>query len=257
MTPSTHELFRWDVTPTEAVELQRKLRERLVLHPPPGLRVQRVGGADISTEKGNDTGYGGVVVLEVPSLEPVTQSCAAVPLRFPYVPGLLSFRELPIVAEAWARLDPKPELLVFDGQGTAHPRRVGLACHGGLLFDIPSIGCAKSLLVGSFGKLKESRGATSPITHKGEVVGTAVRTRASVQPVYVSPGHLMDLETAVEWVLKLSPRYREPETTRHAHRLVNAFRRARGEAAEAEPSGRKSGASGPTTATDAPRRRRG
>ncbi|RJS23026.1 endonuclease V [Corallococcus sp. H22C18031201] len=257
MAPSPHDLSHWDVTPTEAVELQRQLRERLVLHPPPGLRVQRVGGADISTEKGNDTGYGGVVVLEVPSLAPVTQSCVAVPLRFPYVPGLLSFRELPIVAGAWARLDPKPDLLVFDGHGTAHPRRVGLACHGGLLFDIPSIGCAKSLLVGSFGKLKASRGATAPITHKGEVVGMAVRTRASVQPVYVSPGHLMDLETAVEWVLKLSPRYREPETTRHAHRLVNAFRRARGEAAEAGLPRSKSSAPKLPRASDAPRRRRG
>ncbi|HZI10610.1 MAG TPA: deoxyribonuclease V [Myxococcus sp.] len=228
------ELNRWDVTPSEAVELQRQLRERVVLQPPPGLRVERVAGADISTEKGRDTGFGGIVVLDAATLVPVAQASAAVELGFPYVPGLLSFRELPIVAEAWARLSVRPDVLIFDGQGTAHPRRMGIACHGGLLFGVPSVGCAKSLLVGTYGKLREARGSTAPITHKGEVVGMAVRTRKGVQPVYVSPGHLMDLPTAVELVLKVSPKYREPETTRHAHRLVNAFRRAGDEAAELE-----------------------
>jgi deoxyribonuclease V len=228
------ELNRWDVTPSEAVELQRQLRERLVLRPPPGLRVERVAGADISTEKGNDTGFGGIVVLDVATLVPVAQASAAVQLGFPYVPGLLSFRELPIVAAVWSRLTVRPDVVIFDGQGTAHPRRMGIACHGGLLFDVPSVGCAKSLLVGTHGKLGEAQGSTAPITHKGEVVGMAVRTRKGVQPVYVSPGHLMDLPTAVELVLKVSPKYREPETTRHAHRLVNAVRRASGEAAELE-----------------------
>jgi deoxyribonuclease V len=195
------------------------------------LKVERVAGADISTEKGNDTGYGGLVVLDAATLAPVAQSGAAVTLTFPYVPGLLSFRELPIVKAAWERLTVRPDVVIFDGQGTAHPRRMGIACHGGLLFGVPSIGCAKSLLVGTYGKLGDARGATAPITHKGEVVGMAVRTRRGVSPVYVSPGHLMDLPTAVEWVLRVSPRYREPETTRHAHRLVNALRReARGRA---------------------------
>ncbi|WP_163996053.1 deoxyribonuclease V [Pyxidicoccus caerfyrddinensis] len=228
------EVGRWDVTPTEAVALQRRLRELLVLQPPAGLKVARVAGADISTEKGNDTGYGGIVVLDAATLAPVAQSGAAVVLTFPYVPGLLSFRELPIVKAAWERLTVRPDVVIFDGQGTAHPRRMGIACHGGLLFGVPSIGCAKSLLVGTYGKLGDARGSTSPITHKGEVVGMAVRTRKGVQPVYVSPGHLMDLPTAVDLVLKVSPKYREPETTRHAHRLVNALRRADGEAAELE-----------------------
>lgn len=228
------EVGRWDVTPTEAVALQRRLRELLVLQPPAGLKVERVAGADISTEKGNDTGYGGIVVLDAATLAPVAQSGAAVVLTFPYVPGLLSFRELPIVKAAWERLTVRPDVVIFDGQGTAHPRRMGIACHGGLLFGVPSIGCAKSLLVGTYGKLGDARGSTSPITHKGEVVGMAVRTRKGVQPVYVSPGHLMDLATAVDLVLKVSPKYREPETTRHAHRLVNALRRADGEAAELE-----------------------
>jgi deoxyribonuclease V len=218
-------LHDWDVTPREAVAMQNALREQLVLRPPARLSVSRVAGADVSTERGNDTGYGGFVVLDAGSLEPVEQVGAAVTLRFPYVPGLLSFRELPVLAAAWERLAQPPELLVFDGQGIAHPRRMGLACHGGLLFGVPSIGCAKSLLVGTYGPLGEERGATAEIRHRGEVVGMAVRTRRGVSPVYVSPGHLMDLPTAVEWILRLSPRYREPETTRHAHRLVNALRR--------------------------------
>jgi deoxyribonuclease V len=160
----------------------------------------------------------------VGTLQPVAEATAVVKLGFPYVPGLLSFRELPVLAEAWERLEVRPDVVIFDGQGTAHPRRFGLACHGGLLFGVPSIGCAKSLLVGRHGPLGEERGATAEITHQGEVVGMAVRTRARVQPVYVSPGHLMDLPTAVELVLRVAPRYREPETTRRAHRLVNALR---------------------------------
>lgn len=217
-------LHRWDVSVEEAMELQRRLRERLVLRPPPGLRVRLLGGADISMGRGEAYAWGGVVVLEADSLQLVGQSTARVALGFPYVPGLLSFRELPVLAEAWARLEPRPDVLIFDGQGTAHPRRFGLACHGGLLFGVPSIGCAKSLLVGRHGPLGEQRGAVAPLVHQGEVVGMAVRTRTGTRPVYVSPGHLMDLDTAVHLVLRACSRYREPETTRHAHRLVGALR---------------------------------
>ncbi|MCI0571038.1 MAG: deoxyribonuclease V [Myxococcaceae bacterium] len=222
------ELLRhFHVTPTEAVALQKELRERLVLKPPPALQVQRVAGADVSTEKYGTLAWGGIVVLDVSTLQSVEQASATVTVPFPYVPGLLSFRELPVLAEAWRRLSHPPDVLIFDGQGTAHPRRMGLACHGGLLFGVPSIGCAKSLLVGTHGPLGEERGAVAELRHRGEVVGMAVRTRRGVKPVYVSPGHLMDLPTAVDIVLKVSPRYREPETTRQAHRLVNALRRGR------------------------------
>jgi len=146
-------------------------------------------------------------------------------VTFPYVPGLLSFREIPALAVAWQQLPTRPDFLVIDGHGLAHPRRMGIACHAGLVFNLPTIGCAKSLLVGRYGHLGEERGATAPLVHRGEVVGMAVRTRARVSPVYVSPGHCMDLPTAVELVLRLAD-YREPETTRRAHRLVNALRRA-------------------------------
>ncbi len=218
-------LHRWDVSPQEAKQIQLELRERLVLHPPSGFAPRRIAGADISMDRGSESGYAAVVVLDAATLEVIEQATAATDLTFPYVPGLLSFRELPPLAAAWEQLERKPDVLIFDGQGTAHPRRFGLACHGGLLFEIPSIGCAKSLLVGRHGPLGEERGATAELLHRGEVVGAAVRTRAGVSPVYVSPGHLMDLPTAIELVLQVSPRYREPETTRRAHALVNELRR--------------------------------
>jgi deoxyribonuclease V len=216
----------WELSPTEAVALQRELRGHVVPRPPEGWRVERVAGADISMSRGEDWASGGFVVLDAGTREPVAQASAVTRLGFPYVPGLLSFRELPVLEVAWTRLEVKPDLIIFDGQGTAHPRRLGIACHGGLLFGVPSIGCAKSLLVGKHGPLGEERGAVADILHQGEVVGRAVRTRPGVAPVYVSPGHLMDLPTAVEWVLRMTSRYREPETTRHAHRLVNDVRRA-------------------------------
>ncbi|ATB35277.1 endonuclease V [Cystobacter fuscus] len=220
-----HSLHGWDLTPAQAVALQRELKERVVLRPPEGLKVERVAGADISMSRGEDWASGGFVVLDAETRAPVARASAVTRLGFPYVPGLLSFRELPVLMEAWARLEVRPDVIIFDGQGTAHPRRLGLACHGGLLFGVPSIGCAKSLLVGEHGPLGEERGAVADILHQGEVVGRAVRTRRGVLPVYVSPGHLMDLPTAVEWVLRMTSRYREPETTRHAHRLVNEVRR--------------------------------
>jgi deoxyribonuclease V len=226
-------LHPWDLSPRDAVAVQRELRERLVLRPPAGFAVRLAAGADVAVgsrlpdprRAPADRGVAGLAVLELPSLRPVEEVGAVVTLRFPYVPGLLSFRELPAVAEAWDRLATRPDVLVFDGQGYAHPRRFGLACHGGLLFGVPSVGCAKSLLVGRHGPLAESRGATAPIVDRGEVVGMALRLRAGVQPVYVSAGHLMDLDTAVEVVRALGAGYREPETTRRAHRLVTRLRR--------------------------------
>lgn len=227
---------RWDVTPQEAMRIQHELRERLVTEPPPGFAPRLAGGADMSFERFATRGFAGVVVLDLESMETVAEAGAEADLAFPYVPGYLSFRELPPIAAAWERLERRPDVLVFDGQGTAHPRRFGVACHGGLLFDVPSIGCAKSLLVGTHGPLGEERGSTAPLVHRGETVGMAVRTRAGVKPLYVSPGHRMDLETAVEIVLRLSPRFREPETTRRSHRLVNDLRRRAGEERRGPPA---------------------
>lgn len=220
-----HPLHAWNVSTAEAKQLQLTLREQIVLEPPPGLASRRVAGLDVSMNRGSDCGYAGVVTLDVDTLAVREQATAVGELPFPYVPGFLSFRELPVLAAAWERLEQRPDVLIFDGQGLAHPRRFGLACHGGLLFGVPSLGCAKKLLVGAHGELETERGATAEIRHRGEVVGMAVRTRAGVKPVYVSPGHLLDLPTAVELVLRVAPRYREPETTRQAHALVNRLRR--------------------------------
>ena len=219
-------LHAWSVPVAEAMEIQRRLRAHLVPHPPPGLAPALVAGADVSMEREGDRGYAGIVSIDLSTLDTAEEASATAALGFPYVPGLLSFRELPAVAAAWERLERRPDVLIFDGAGYAHPRRFGLACHGGMLFDVPSIGCAKSLLVGVHEPLGEERGATAPIVHRGEVVGMAVRTRAGVAPLYVSIGHLMDLPTAVALVLRLAPRFREPETTRRAHQLVNRLRRA-------------------------------
>ena len=218
-------LNNWNVSVPDAIAIQNELRSRLVPHPPPGFAPRLVGGADISIEKFSTRGFAGIVVIDAATMETVDQATAVVEIRFPYVPGLLSFRELPAVQQAWDALATKPDVLVFDGVGYAHPRRFGLACHGGVMLGIPSIGCAKSILVGRHGPLADERGSTAELVDGGEVVGVALRLRAAVSPVYVSIGHLIDLATAVSVVQSMGSGFREPETTRRAHRLVNDLRR--------------------------------
>ena len=179
--------------------------------------VRYVAGLDVSPPDDRGVVRGSVVVLDPATLEPVEINVVEGSPRFPYVPGLLSFRETPILITALEGLRTTPDLLIMDAQGYAHPRRFGLACHIGLLVGIPTIGCAKSLLVGTHGELGEERGACAELVHHNEVIGMAVRTRARVRPVYVSVGHKVDLSTSVKWVLACCPRYRLPQTTRLAH----------------------------------------
>lgn len=233
-------LHEWDVDTERAREIQQRLRERVELTPPPGFSPERLAGADMSIGRGESRGYAGFSVLSLPDLELAEEATAAAAVGFPYVPGLLSFRELPALAAAWRELDRRPDAVIFDGHGLAHPRRLGLACHGGLLFDVPAVGCAKNLLVGEHPSPGTEKGASAPITVETddggrERVGAAVRTRTDVRPVYVSPGHRVDLDTAVDLVLAASPRYRVPEPVRHADRRVGELRRsdrAAGEASE-------------------------
>lgn len=230
-------LHEWDVDTDRAREIQTRLRERLDLTVPDDFSPRRVAGADMSIGRGESRGHGAFSVLELPGLELCEEATAAVRVEFPYVPGYLSFRELPVLAAAWRKLEKRPDVVLFDGQGLAHPRRMGLACHGGLLFDVPSVGCAKSLLVGEHPPLDAEKGATAPIVVDDEEggrerVGAAVRTRTDVRPVYVSPGHRMDLATAVEIVQAVSPTYRVPEPIRHADRRVGELRRSRREVDE-------------------------
>jgi deoxyribonuclease V len=232
MTDSIAQLHSWDVTPAEAVAVQRELRGRVVLQPLPA-DIELVAGADISFNKFSDDIYAGIVVLRLPGLRVVDTAGVVTTTKFPYVPGLLSFRESPALLEAWAKLTTRPDVLVLDGQGLAHPRRFGIACHVGLLLDLPTVGCAKTVLVGKYEEPGREAGNYSPMTHRGEAVGAALRTKDGVNPVYVSPGHLADTASAVELMLKCvrgfggakGSKYRIPDPTRLAHLFVNALRR--------------------------------
>ncbi len=185
-----------------------------------GGEVRYVAGLDVSPPDSEGVVSGAVVVLSYPDLEVAEVSIAKQMPKFPYVPGLLSFRETPVLLEALQSLSITPDLLILDAQGYAHPRRFGLACHLGLMMDMPTIGCAKSLLVGDYDYLGEERGATAELTHKGEVIGLALRSRAGVMPLYVSVGHKVDLPAAARWVLSCCTGYRQPQTTRMAHAIA-------------------------------------
>jgi deoxyribonuclease V len=215
----------WDLSPGEAVKVQQRLRD-LVRLEPLARPVNTIGGADISFNKFSDTVYAGVVVLSLADLQIVESAGVRSVTKFPYVPGLLSFRETPSVLEAWAKLKTKPDVLMLDGQGIAHPRRFGIACHVGVLLDWPTIGCAKSILVGKYGDLGLEAGSQSPLIDRGEQVGVVLRTKSRVSPVFVSLGHRIDLVSAVELVLRSTGKYRQPEPTRQAHLLVNQLRTA-------------------------------
>ncbi|MBO0859269.1 MAG: deoxyribonuclease V [Chloracidobacterium sp.] len=213
----------WDLTPSEAVEVQRRLRN-LVRLQPLARPVNTIAGADVSFNRFSKTIYAGIVVLSLPDLRIIETASVRSVAKFPYVPGLLSFRETPPLLEAWEKLKTKPDVLILDGHGLAHPRRFGFVCHVGVLLDWPTIGCAKSILVGKYGDLGLEAGSHAPLIDKGEQVGVALRTKNKVAPVYVSPGHLTDLDSAVDMVLRATTKYRLPETTRQAHLLVNKLR---------------------------------
>jgi len=210
----------WPHTPAEAIAVQNTLRRRVVVEDRLGV-VYYVAGLDVGPAGEGALVRAAVAVLSFPDLKTADQAVTRRPASFPYIPGLLSFREIPVLLDALDKLGVMPDLLLCDGQGLAHPRRFGLACHLGVLTDIPSIGVAKSLLVGEHEPLPLARGSWQPLVHKGEVVGAALRTRAGTTPVYVSIGHKLSLATAIEYVLACAPKYRLPETTRAAHRLAS------------------------------------
>jgi deoxyribonuclease V len=216
-------LNSWNVSPREAVAVQKELSARVELCPLERA-PQTIAGADISFNKYSDVIYAGIVVMKFPSLEILEEAGVQTKTNFPYVPGLLSFRELPALAGAWEKLRTKPDVLVLDGQGIAHPRRFGIACHAGLVFDCVTLGCAKSVLTGRFEMPAEARGNWSPMVYKNEVIGGALRTKNRVAPVYVSPGHKIDLASALELMLACDGGYRVPEPTRRAHGFVNRLR---------------------------------
>lgn len=218
-------LHSWDVTPAEAVALQRDLAGRIEVSRPLE-RCDLVAGADVSYNRFSNTIYAGVVVLRLPECTVVERQGAVCETSFPYVPGLLSFREAPALLKALARVESEPDAVMLDGQGTAHPRRFGLACHVGLWLDRPCLGCAKSRLTGMFHDLGRQAGDQAPLLAGDEVLGMVVRTKTDVNPVFVSPGNRIDLASAVRVVLVARAGYRIPEPTRLADRYVNELRRA-------------------------------
>jgi deoxyribonuclease V len=214
----------WNLSPTEAVATQQRLRHEVRIEPLER-EVRFIGGADVSFNRFSDKIYTGIVVLDLATLKVVESVGVRSVARFPYIPGLLSFREAPSVIAAWDTLQQKPDLLMLDGQGIAHPRRFGIACHIGVLLDLPTVGCAKSLLVGHHDDLPTAAGKHVPLIHREEEIGVALRTKRNVAPIFVSVGHLIDLPSAIEIVKKSTGKYRQPEPTRQAHLLVNQLRR--------------------------------
>lgn len=212
----------WNLTPGEAVALQRTLRAEVVADRPIDLAAVRlVAGVDVSVK--GERSRAAIVVATFPGFEVVETVTALMPTPFPYIPGLLSFREGPVLEEALGRLAAEPDVFLFDGMGTAHPRRIGIACHMGLWLGRPSVGCGKTRLVGRNDPLPEVRGAHVPLIDRGETIGAVVRTRTGTHPLFVSPGHLADIPSAVALVLACAPRYRLPEPIRLSHRAAGAF----------------------------------
>ena len=217
MTLDLHNRHPFDVSPTEAVAIQRSLKGSVREEPLDVAAVRTVGGLDVSVRE--DRVRAAAVVLDAATLDVVDQAVWEGPVAFPYVPGLLSFREIPALVPVLERLRALPDVLVLDAHGRAHPRRFGLACHLGVLLDRPAVGVAKTLFVGRYEGLGEAKGSTAGLVHRKDVVGEAVRTRDGVLPVFVSVGHRCTLADAVALTLRTTGRFKIPEPTRLAHRL--------------------------------------
>jgi deoxyribonuclease V len=218
-----HHKHNWDLTPSEARQIQNTLRGHVREEPLSIGLVQRVAGVDASYYR--DKVFAAVVISEFPGLQHFDQAVAEVPISFPYIPGLLSFRETPGILVALEKISEPPDVIITDGHGLAHPRRFGIACHLGVLLDTPVIGCAKSVLIGETDPLGITVGSQVELTLDGETIGIALRTRQGVKPVYVSIGHRVDLQSAVQIILACLKGYRLPEPIRRAHFLAEKIRK--------------------------------
>lgn len=221
-------LHPWQVTTHEAIAIQKRLREQVITHNTVG-DIRYIAGADIATSKDSPKSYAGVVVLSYPDLEVVEAHGLEDEVVFPYVPGLLAFREGPMLIKVFEQLQTEPDVLVFDGQGLAHPRGMGIATHMGLILDKPSVGCAKSLLFGRHQEPDQVKGAWADLCDpQGNLIGAVVRSKHKTNPIFVSIGHRIDLTTAIRLALECARGYRIPEPTRLAHNFVTRLSRAGG-----------------------------
>jgi deoxyribonuclease V len=216
------QLHSWDITPKDAVQLQHRLRDKVVTNRKLDLKkIKTVAGVDVSVK--DKRAQAAVVVMTFPNFEIVETALAQRPATFPYVPGLLSFREGPVLVEAFGKLRKKPDVLLFDGSGYLHPRRIGIACHMGLWLGVPTVANAKTKLCGEHGRVGAKPGSWAPVLHKDEVIGAALRTKKDCKPVFVSAGHMSDLESAIALVMASVTKYRLPEPVRRAHNAAGAF----------------------------------
>ena len=219
----TTDLHSWTVTSQEAIRIQDKLREKLVFRPPKK-PIRILAAADVSYDCGGEIHFGAFLLFRFPDLILLDKAWAVEKIAFPYIPGLLTFREAPVLLKAFSQLPQEPDLLLLDGQGIAHPRSLGIAAHLGVLLNLPAIGCAKSRLCGEYEEPGMEKGSTAPLKDNGKTVGMAVRTRTGIKPVFVSPGYKMDFATSAKIVLALCRTYRIPEPLRQAHAFVNRLR---------------------------------
>ncbi|PJF41287.1 MAG: deoxyribonuclease V [Chloroflexi bacterium] len=217
-----HHRHDWNLTPQQAITLQKELAAEIITDRPFNINtINLVAGVDVSVK--HHVSNAAVVVVTFPELEPIETVTTTLPTPFPYVPGLLSFREGPVLIEAFAQLQHEPDVFIFDGMGIMHPRRIGIASHLGLWLQKPAIGCGKKRLVGEFDMPGNEKGSRSRLTDKGAYLGDVVRTRTNVKPVFISVGHLADIDSAVDLVLRCTPKYRLPRPIRLAHNAAGEF----------------------------------
>ncbi|MCW9707398.1 deoxyribonuclease V [Fodinibius salsisoli] len=216
------------IKPVEAKKVQQQLRQKISLEPFDG-DPEYVAGADISFNRGSDMMHAAIIVLRLPDLQPVAHSLVSEETPFPYIPGLLAFRELPVLWKAWQQLQLKPDVLIMDGHGLAHPRRMGIATHFGIEIDWPTMGCAKNILTGSHDELAAKKGASVALMDGDEQVGLTLRSRTNVNPVYISPGHKVSFDDTYKIAMKTLTKYKLPRTTRLAHKWANRLRRGEAE----------------------------
>ena len=216
-----HNLHSWDLEPKEAVKCQNLLSKK-ILFTPTFKRIAIIAGVDASYRNGFV--IGGITILKYPELTILSQEYAIKEIHFPYISGLLTFREGPVLVDLLSKIKLNPDIILFDGQGIAHPRKMGIATHMGLFLDMPTIGCAKSRLVGKYTEPGTRKGCYSLLFHKGEIIGAVVRTRDKTKPLFISPGNHMNLEKAIEITLSCTPKYRIPEPIRQTHLFVNKIK---------------------------------
>jgi deoxyribonuclease V len=217
------DLHSWEVNVEEAIQIQEALRDRLILKNT-FTEVRTIGGGDVAYSEDRNFLFAAIVALSFPKMEPLDSTTARGEISFPYIPGLLSFREGPILINTFQKLKIKPDVMIYDGQGIAHPRGIGLASHMGLWFDLPSIGCTKTPLLNDFVCPGPSKGSFELIRREGKEVGAVLRTKEKVKPLFVSPGHRINLRTSIQIVLTTCPRFRIPEPLRRAHELSRFIR---------------------------------